>query len=133
PHIIERLPSDGAWRGELYLQTREGDRLQIELDVSVVCDESNQTTHHVAVFSDISDRKRHQKEMELIANYDPLTGIPNRRMLNDRLRQAVANAKRKREPLAVCLLDLDNFKPINDTYAHAAGDKVLVEIAQRLS
>lgn len=133
PHIIERLLSDGAWRGELYLQTREGDRLPIELDVSVVCDESNQTTHHVAVFSDISERKRHQKELELIAYYDPLTSIPNRRMLNERLRQAVAYASRKREPLAVCLLDLDDFKPINDTYGHAAGDKVLIEVAQRLS
>lgn len=133
PQVIEALGNKGSWHGELQLQTRDGGTVPIELDVGVVRDENHQITHHVAVFSDISERVRHQKELELIAYYDPLTGIPNRRMLNERLRQAVAYATRKREPLAVCLLDLDNFKPINDTYGHAGGDKVLVEIAQRLS
>src|SRR5690606_7164315 len=84
PQVIEALGNKGSWHGELQLQTHDGGTVPIELDVGVVRDENHQITHHVAVFSDISERKRHQKELELIAYYDPLTGIPNRRMLNER-------------------------------------------------
>lgn len=82
---------------------------------------------------DITEFKQQERELEFIAYYDPLTGIPNRRLLSDRLAQAIAHAIRSGEALAVCMLDLDNFKPINDTYGHVAGDHVLIEIARRLN
>lgn len=82
---------------------------------------------------DITTLKQHEQELEFIAYYDLLTGIPNRRLLSSRLTQAIAHAIRSGESLAVCMLDLDNFKPINDTYGHEAGDQVLIEVARRLS
>ncbi|MGM1052606.1 MAG: diguanylate cyclase domain-containing protein [Pseudomonadota bacterium] len=82
---------------------------------------------------DITELKQHEQELEFIAYHDPLTGIPNRRLLSDRMSQAIAHALRSGETLAICMLDLDNFKPINDSYGHAAGDRVLIEIARRLS
>ena len=82
---------------------------------------------------DITELKQHERELEFIAYHDPLTGIPNRLLLSDRMSQAIAHATRSGETLAICMLDLDNFKPINDTYGHAAGDRVLMEIARRLS
>ncbi len=81
---------------------------------------------------DVTDRKRHEAELHRVANYDPLTGLPNRRMLIDLLRRTISRAARHDESFAVCYLDLDEFKPINDEFGHATGDKVLIEIGRRL-
>ena len=88
--------------------------------------------HHVAVFSDISRLKAHADELDRIAHFDPLTGVPNRRLLDDRLKHAIARAERSGQTLAVCMLDLDGFKPINDQFGHEAGDHLLVQIVSRL-
>lgn len=76
--------------------------------------------------------KQHEKELQRIAHYDSLTGVPNRMLLADRMEQAIAQAKRENEMLGVCYLDLDGFKPVNDTFGHQAGDQVLIEIARRI-
>jgi diguanylate cyclase (GGDEF)-like protein len=76
--------------------------------------------------------KQHEKELKRIAQYDALTGIPNRVLLADRLKQAIAQAKRQQKMLCVCYLDLDGFKPVNDTLGHQAGDQVLIEITKRI-
>jgi diguanylate cyclase (GGDEF)-like protein/PAS domain S-box-containing protein len=81
---------------------------------------------------DITQIKDYQDKIKEIAFYDDLTGLPNRRLVDDRLNQALAQAERSEQLLAVCYLDLDGFKPINDTYGHAAGDRLLIEIARRL-
>ena len=81
---------------------------------------------------DITVLKEQEQALEFIAFNDPLTGIHNRRLLNDRMTQAIAHALRSGEALAICMLDLDNFKPINDKYGHEAGDQVLIETARRL-
>ena len=83
--------------------------------------------------SDITDLKNHEAELERIAHYDALTGVPNRRLLGDRLNQAILHSLREHRLLAVCYLDLDGFKPVNDTLGHEAGDQVLIEITQRIS
>jgi diguanylate cyclase (GGDEF)-like protein/PAS domain S-box-containing protein len=85
-----------------------------------------------SIIHDITDRKKAEAELEHIAYYDPLTGLPNRRLKSDRLRQAIANSKRSGSSVGVCYLDLDGFKPINDRFGHATGDKILIKIAQRL-
>ncbi|MEW8050067.1 MAG: EAL domain-containing protein [Candidatus Thiodiazotropha sp.] len=85
-----------------------------------------------SIIHDITDRKRAEAELEHIAHYDPLTGLPNRRLKTDRLRQAIAYSKRNATSVGVCYLDLDGFKPINDRFGHDSGDKILIEIARRL-
>ncbi|MES9989942.1 MAG: EAL domain-containing protein [Candidatus Thiodiazotropha endolucinida] len=85
-----------------------------------------------SIIHDITDRKRAEAELEQIAHYDPLTGLPNRRLKTDRLRQAIAYSKRNATSVGVCYLDLDGFKPINDRFGHDSGDKILIEIARRL-
>ncbi len=85
-----------------------------------------------SIVHDITDRKKVEAELEHIANYDPLTGLPNRRLKTDRLRQAIAFCKRNGTSVGVCYLDLDGFKPINDRFGHDTGDRILVEIARRL-
>ncbi len=85
-----------------------------------------------SIIHDVTDRKRAEAELDHIAHYDSLTGLPNRLLKTDRLRQAMARSRRSGHSLAVCYLDLDGFKPINDTYGHAVGDLILVEVAQRL-
>jgi diguanylate cyclase (GGDEF)-like protein len=86
----------------------------------------------VGTFTDITLIKQHEKQLEHIAHYDALTGIPNRLLLADRLQQALAHSKREETILAVCYLDLDGFKLVNDTMGHEAGDKVLIEVAKRI-
>jgi diguanylate cyclase (GGDEF)-like protein/PAS domain S-box-containing protein len=86
----------------------------------------------VGTFSDITLLKQHEKQLERIAHYDALTGIPNRVLLADRLQQALAHTKRAGSTLAVCYLDLDGFKLVNDTMGHEAGDKVLIEVTRRI-
>jgi diguanylate cyclase (GGDEF)-like protein len=86
----------------------------------------------IGLSADVTERKEHEKQLEHIAHYDALTGVPNRVLLADRMSQALARTKRDKGLMAVCYLDLDGFKPINDTYGHDAGDKVLVEITRRI-
>jgi len=81
---------------------------------------------------DVTERMEHEKQLEHLAHYDALTGVPNRTLLADRMAQALARTKRERGLMAVCHLDLDGFKPVNDGYGHIAGDKVLVEITRRI-
>jgi diguanylate cyclase (GGDEF)-like protein/PAS domain S-box-containing protein len=126
------LDGQGHWQGELALTRYNGSKLVCALSASSVRHGGNQVSHHVVVFSDISHLKAHQAELDRLAHYDPLTGVPNRRMLVDRLNQAVARARRSGKSLAVCYLDLDDFKPVNDRLGHAMGDRLLVTITQRL-
>jgi diguanylate cyclase (GGDEF)-like protein len=97
-----------------------------------VRDEQGQLQHFVGAFSDISMIKQHEEDLDRIAHYDMLTSVPNRRLLRDRLEQAIAHTRRHGRNLAVCYLDLDGFKPINDQYGHEGGDRMLIEIARRL-
>jgi diguanylate cyclase (GGDEF)-like protein/PAS domain S-box-containing protein len=85
-----------------------------------------------SIIHDVTDRKRAEAELDHIAHYDALTGLPNRLLKTDRLRQAIARSRRSNLSIAVCYLDLDGFKPINDTYGHSIGDQILIEVAQRL-
>ncbi|MES9971585.1 MAG: EAL domain-containing protein [Candidatus Thiodiazotropha sp.] len=85
-----------------------------------------------SIIHDVTDRKKAEAELEYIANYDALTGLPNRRLKIDRLRQAIANSKRSGASVGICYLDLDGFKPINDRFGHDTGDQILIEISKRL-
>ena len=129
PHV---LAEQGHWQGELVLNSPHNSTLVCALAVSAVRNSRNEVEHHVAVFSDISHIKAHQAELDRLAYFDPLTGIPNRRMLIDRLSQSVERSRRGGHALAVCYLDLDDFKPVNDRLGHAMGDQLLISMTQRL-
>ena len=128
----QTLLTEGHWQGEIWSRRKNGEVYPERQAISAVHDDLGQIRHFVAVFSDISQQKTHEAELDRIAHHDPLTGLPNRRLLADRLTQAMARAKREDTILTVACLDLDGFKPINDAYGHAAGDQFLIEISQRL-
>jgi diguanylate cyclase (GGDEF)-like protein/PAS domain S-box-containing protein len=125
------LLEEGLWRGEIWNRRKSGEVYPEHLTISAVLDGHGHPSHYVGVVVDITAIKRHEAELDRIAHYDSLTGLPNRVLLNDRMKQAVAKARRERSLLAVCFLDVDGFKPVNDTLGHGAGDMLLIELADR--
>lgn len=126
------LKANKAWRGEIWNRRKSGEIYAELLSISAICDNNGNPQRHVGVFSDISYLKEHEAELSRVANYDALTGIPNRRLFADRLRQAIVHAQRNNKMLAVCYIDLDGFKEVNDRLGHEAGDQLLVGITRRL-
>jgi len=130
--ISDALTEVGHWTGELWSELSEGRKEAEWLTYSAIKSDKGDTTNYVGVFSSMSQLVQRQQTLEQAANYDLLTDLPNRRLLADRLQQAIFQANRNKQFLAVCFLDLDGFKNVNDTLGHAAGDILLVEVAQRL-
>ena len=125
------LARDGRWQGELWNRHASGEIYVVKASISTVLDESGRIEHYVGVFTDISKLMAQRDHFSALANFDALTGLPNRRLLEDRLHQAVGNARRGKH-LVVCMLDLDGFKAVNDSAGHAEGDRLLIELAQRM-
>jgi len=130
--IQDTLQGGPRWAGESPLVGPDGLLLETWLGVSVLRNEAQQVTHHIRVFSDISQLKAQQRELAEQARRDSLTGLPNRREFADRLRLAMARARRQPQTLALMYVDLDGFKAINDQLGHAAGDQLLIEVARRM-
>ncbi len=122
----------GFWRGEIWNRRKNGDEYPEHLSINAVRGPDGAVTHYVALLSDISHLKAHEQELKRMAHYDPLTGLPNRRLLSDRIEQGMAQTRRSGAYMALAVLDLDGFKPINDNLGHEAGDMVLKGVAQRL-
>lgn len=122
----------GEWQGELWNHKKTGELFAVRLNISAICNAVGEVSHYLAIMADVTAMKVQQQEWEKNANHDHLTGLPNRTLLIDRLHQGMAQSIRTHLVLAVCYLDLDGFKPINDIHGHKAGDAVLVEVAARL-
>lgn len=118
--------------GEITAERADGERFPAWMTINTVRDEAGMISHYVVVVADISSRKRWEQQLRHEATHDPLTGLPNRTLLMDRLTVALARARRNQARLAVLFVDLDNFKPINDELGHRYGDLVLRELAQRM-
>ena len=123
--LVER----GHWSGEIWNRRKNGEVFAESLTISAVRDGKGNTLHYVALFSDITTIKTHQSQLEHIAHFDALTNLPNRVLLADRLQQALAQAQRRGEQVAVAYLDLDGFKSVNDSYGHDVGDQLLLALA----
>ncbi|MBZ0105479.1 MAG: EAL domain-containing protein [Sulfuricella denitrificans] len=127
------IRENGHWQGEIWNRRKNGDIYPEWLNISEVRDDRGKITHYVGVFSDISAMKESQSRLDHLAHHDPLTGLPNRLLLNARMEHALAHANRGNTQLAVLFLDLDRFKNINDTLGHPIGDLLLQEVAHRLN
>ena len=126
------LIEKGHWYGEIWNKRKGGQVFAGLFTISAVRDVHGITQQYVALFSDITQIKEHQQQLEHIAHYDALTGLPNRVLFADRLHQAMAQTQRRGQQLAVVYLDLDGFKVINDNHGHDAGDQLLIAIATRM-
>jgi diguanylate cyclase (GGDEF)-like protein/PAS domain S-box-containing protein len=131
--LWQSLVDNGQWRGEICNRRKNGELLPEWLSITSIRDLQGQIEHYLAVFSDITHIKQYELQLKKTAHFDSLTGIPNRLLLVERLQQAIAHCHREHTMLAVCYLDLDGFKPINDELGHPAGDQVLIECARRIS
>ncbi|MDD1605267.1 MAG: EAL domain-containing protein, partial [Methylococcaceae bacterium] len=120
------------WQGEVWNRRKNGEIYAEWLTVSAVTNEQLKIIHYIGTFSDISLLKKREQQLEQMAHYDPLTGLPNRVLLADRMNLAIAQSKRNHCLMAVCYMDLDGFKSINDRFNHEVGNSLLIEITQRI-
>ncbi|MBI5626843.1 MAG: diguanylate cyclase [Nitrosomonadales bacterium] len=124
---------ENNWQGEILNRRKNGKIHPMSLTITAVIGEEGQITNYIGIFTDITQQKFAENEIHNLAYYDPLTHLPNRRLLNDRLIMTAATSRRSGRYGAVMFIDLDNFKPLNDAHGHVAGDLLLIEAARRIT
>jgi diguanylate cyclase (GGDEF)-like protein/PAS domain S-box-containing protein len=127
------LGLNGTWAGYVWFRRRDGTEQPYWMTIDLVVGDDGAPPRRVAIWTDMTAAQRRTGDLERLAYYDPVTGLPNRILFRDRLTQAISHAGRSGQPLAVLFLDLDDFKRVNDTLGHRVGDQLLVEIARRLA
>jgi PAS domain S-box-containing protein len=126
------LQRDRSWQGEIWNRRKNGEIFPAWLSITAVVDKDGNVTNYVGAYVDFTERKKAENEIHHLAFYDPLSQLPNRRLLLDRLRQGIASGARNHTGGALMFLDLDNFKTLNDTKGHGIGDLLLIEVSRRL-
>ena len=126
------INTNGLWRGELWDRAKDGTEYPKWMSITVARDAHGKVTHHIGSFVDMTELKQAEERILHLAHHDTLTKLPNRVHLQGRLEQAIASARRDGGELAMLFIDMDRFKNINDTLGHHVGDRMLVEVAQRL-
>lgn len=128
----DSLKTHGWWQGEIWNRRKNGETYPEWLTINVVKDSNGNPMNYIGIFSDITIIKDAQRRFEFLATHDELTDLPNRTLFLDRIHQAITRAERQGSTFAVLFIDIDNFKPVNDSHGHQAGDQLLREIASRL-
>jgi diguanylate cyclase (GGDEF)-like protein/PAS domain S-box-containing protein len=131
--VWQALLNEGKWCGEVTNNRKNGDIFHKRLTITVVKNTEGQIINYVGVFTDITETKRSQNKLHELVNHDALTGLPNRRLLNELLEHAIRRAEREKHQIALLFIDLDRFKSINDSLGHQVGDKLLYEVSRRIS
>ena len=131
-NLWDTILSGEAWHGEILNKYKDGNEVYAMTSISPIKDEEGNIRHFVAVREDITDLKDLQAKLTHEAHYDKLTNLPNRTLFFDRLEKTLAISKRKKHAFALLFIDLDSFKNINDTYGHAIGDQLLVEVSKKI-
>jgi diguanylate cyclase (GGDEF)-like protein/PAS domain S-box-containing protein len=126
------LVETGQWSGEIWNRCKDGRIYPEMLTISAVCDDRGRIRHYVALFMDITEMKEHERQLERLAHYDMLTGLPNRVLLLRRLQEAMSQLRRQDHCMAVAYLDLDGFKEVNDLHGHDIGDQLLIALSKRM-
>lgn len=130
--LYQTLQKHGEWSGEIWNRRKTGEVYPQWQSIRAIRDREGELSHYVAVFSDLSMLRRSQAELDHLAHYDPLTGLPNRLLFNERIQQGLERARAEKDQGAILLLDLDHFKHINESLGHRLGDQLLKAISQRL-
>ncbi|VVO00841.1 bifunctional diguanylate cyclase/phosphodiesterase [Pseudomonas fluorescens] len=131
-YVLKQLHQHSTWEGEVWLKRRNGEHYPAWVGITAVLDDEGDLASYVCFFTDISERKASEQRIHRLAYYDALTHLPNRTLFQDRLHTALQSAERQKAWVVLMFLDLDRFKPINDSLGHAAGDRMLKEMATRL-
>ena len=130
-NMWRRLTKTGVWQGEIWNRRKSGEIYPQWLNITTVYDDQNRASHFVGVNTDISQRKQAEYQLEHLAHYDALTDLPNRLLLQSRLEHAMQQAARHKRRVGIVFLDLDDFKKVNDSLGHTAGDELLQAVANR--
>jgi len=128
----EALATEGRWQGEVWNRRKDGTLYPEQLSIIRVLDDKGEVSHYIGISSDITQHKTAQARIQRLAHFDPLTGLPNRALLNDRVSHELSAAQRHHTQMVVMFVDLDHFKNVNDTLGHRIGDALLVAVATRL-
>lgn len=130
--LWQTISAGKVWEGEFYNRRKDGEEFIEHAIISPIFNQKGEITHYMAIKDDITAKKQTEKIIWHQANFDTLTQLPNRRLLLDRLQNAIAQTRRENSPLALLFLDLDHFKDVNDTLGHDYGDILLIEAARRI-
>lgn len=129
----KRIHTTGNWAGEIWDRRKSGETFPKWLTINAIRNQQGEVTHHVGIFSDITEQKAAEEQLEQLAYYDPLTKLPNRALYRERLERELLQAKRRAHISALLFIDLDKFKQVNDTLGHDVGDDLLIAVAERLN